>query len=287
MDSGSPPSAGFYNLLGWLETNKKRVAIGAGVIAVAAAVAGFFAWRSGQQALEAEDALSSVRIFGPGETPPPGTAEALAKVAAEFPKTQAAPKARLRAATVFFEQGNYTAAQEQFQKFLREHGDTAWVPQAVLGIAACLDAENKASEAITKYSDFIAKYPNDPAGDQARLSLARLYEQTKQPAQALDVLRKMTEGQNPMGFSPGAQEAQERLRQLVAKHPELLPPPPAPISPSMFTNVMSPPTNVVAPRTNLLNLTNLIRRTNPPLILNTNAPKILQTPTPGQTNAAK
>lgn len=275
MDSGTPPSAGFYNLLGWLETNKQRVAIGAGVIAVIAAVVGFFVWRGAQRAVEAEEALSSVRMpFVPSETPAPGTAEALARIADEFPKTQAAPKARLRAGTVYFDQGNYAKAQEQFEKFLRDHGDSLWTSQAVFGIAVCFDAQNKVNEAIAKYSDFIGKYSSDPAADQARLSLARLYEQTKQPAQALDVLKKMTDGQ--MAVSPAAQEAQEKIRELFAKHPELAPPPP-PSMLNMFTNMTAPPTN-------LLNLTNLIRSTNRPVSL-TNAPGIL--PTPGQTNAAK
>lgn len=29
MESGAPPSAGFYNVVGWLDVNKKRVAVGA------------------------------------------------------------------------------------------------------------------------------------------------------------------------------------------------------------------------------------------------------------------
>ena len=280
MDSDTPPSAGFYNLLGWFEANKQRVAVGACVIAILGAIAGFFAWRSGQRGLEAEEALSSVRMpLAPSEAPAPGTAEALAKIADEFPKTQAAPKARIRAGTVYFDQGNYAKAQEQFEKFLRDHGDTAWTPQAILGIAACLDAQNKVNEAITKYNDFATRYASDPAADQARLSLARLYEQSKQPALAFDVLRKMTEGQAQAGFSPSAQEAQEKIRELLTKHPELMPPPPPPaVTPSLFTNVP-------APATNILNLTNLIRGTNASIISNTNAPKILLNP--GPTNTGK
>ena len=277
MDSDTPPSAGFYSFLGWIEANKQRVAIGACLVAVIAAVVGFFVWRGGQRALEAEEALSSVRMpFVPSETPAPGTAEALAGIADEFPKTQAAPKARLRAGTVYFDQGNYAKAQEQFEKFLRDHGDSMWTPQAVFGIAACLDAQNKVNEAITKYNDFISKYSSDPAVDQARLSLARLYEQTKQPALALDALRKMTEGQ--AGPTPAGQEAQEKIRELFNKHPELVPAPPPSMPPNMFTNFPSPSTNI-------LNLTNLVRPTNAALIRNTNAPRILLSP--GPTNAGQ
>lgn len=278
MDSDTPPSAGFYNLLGWFEANKQRVAVGACVIALLGAIIGFFAWRGGQRALEAEEALSSVRMpLVPSETPAPGTAEALAKIADEFPKTLAAPKARLRAGTVYFDQANYTKAQEQFERFLRDHGDTEWTPQAVLGVAACLDAQGKVNEAIAKYNDFITRYSSEPAADQARLSLARLYEQSKQPALAFDVLRKMTEGQTQTGFSPSAQEAQEKIRVLLTKHPELMPPPQPPAAtPTLFTNIPAPATNV-------LHLTNLIRRTNASTISNSNAPRILLNPGPANT----
>jgi predicted negative regulator of RcsB-dependent stress response len=274
MESGTPPSAGFYNFLGWLETNRQRVAIGLVVLVGLGLIAGFIAWRSGQTEIEAEQALSAVRMpFVPTETPAAGTAETLVKVADEYPKTLAAAKALLRAGTVYFDQGNFTKAQEQFDKFLRNHDKTSWVPQAVFGIAACLDAQNKTAEAISKYNDFIKNYPSDPAADQARLNLARLYERSNQPALALDVLKKLTE-QGPQTQAAG--EAQERMRELFAKHPSLVPPNPV-TSPNVFTNV-------VRPQTNMVNLTNLLQRTEPPSSANTNAPRIL--PAPG-TNTGK
>ena len=277
MDSGTPPSAGLYNFLGWFETNKKRVAIGAGVLVAVGAIAGFLAWRSSEREAESETALSSVKMpFSPGETPAPGTAESLAKVADDYPKTSAGSKARLRAGTVFFEQGNYVKAEEQFVRFLRDYGDNQWVPEAVFGIAACLDGENKVNEAIAKYNDFIRAYPSDPSVEEARLNLARLYEQTKQSALALELLKKMTEGQ--VAPTPGNQEAQERMREIYAKHPELMPPPPSAMPQNVFTNI-------IRPQTNTLNLTNLIRRTNSALPANTNALRIL--PAAGQTNAGK
>ncbi|HWN94898.1 MAG TPA: tetratricopeptide repeat protein [Methylomirabilota bacterium] len=278
MESGSPPSAGFYDFLGWLDQNKQRVALGAGVAFVLAVVVGFFVWRSGQREIEAERALSSVPVaVVPGEMPPPGMAEAVAKIAEDFPKTPAAAKALLRAGTIYFDQNNFTKAQEQFDKLLRDYGETVWVPQAVYGLAACLDAQNKPSEAIAKYNDFTRAYPSDPAADQARLSLARLYEQTKQPALALDLLKKMTEGQQG-AFGPGAAEAQERLRELYAKNPSLIPSNPV-APPTMFSPMPAPPTNASL-------LTNLIiRSTNAAASASPAAPNILL-PSPN-TNAGK
>src|ERR1043166_2166901 len=82
MSSDAPPSAGFYNFLGWFETNKKPVAIGVGVILVVGVAVGLWTWHKSQREVDAEEALSSVRMpYSPVDTPPPGTAEAFAKVA--------------------------------------------------------------------------------------------------------------------------------------------------------------------------------------------------------------
>lgn len=277
MESGTPPSAGFYDFLGWLDVNKKRVAIGAGILAIVGLIIGFMVWRSGQQEVNAEEALSSVRMpFSPMEQPAAGTAEALAKVAEEYPKTLAAPKALLRAGSVYFDTGNFPKAQEQFDKFLRAYGETPWVPQAVYGIAASLDAQGKATNAIEKYNDFLRSYGADPVADHARLSLARLYEQTKQPALALEALNKVVSGaQAAGGMTPAAGEAQEKMRQLYAAHPTLMPANPAPVMPSPAPNLL---TNFVRP-------TNVIRVTN--AVPGSNAPRILLSPNPGAPTPGK
>ena len=222
MDSDAPPSAGFYNFLGWIETNKKRVAIGAGVAAFVALAIGLYVWHSSESALEAEEALSAVKMpFSPVEPAAPGTAEALAKIAAEYPKTPAAAKALLRAGTVYFGDGNFGKAREQFTAYIRDFGDTPWVPQAVFGLAACLDAENKTAEAITKYKEFAASYSGDPSADQARLNQARLHEQNKEPQLAFEILSKLAQNNPQQGYSPVAAEAQQKVRDLMLKYPGL------------------------------------------------------------------
>src|SRR4051812_34442868 len=61
MESEAPPSAGWYNFLGWLDVNKKRVAIGVVVVAAIGAVAGLMFWRAGEREVEAGEALSAVK----------------------------------------------------------------------------------------------------------------------------------------------------------------------------------------------------------------------------------
>ncbi len=244
MESATPPSAGIYDFVGWIETNKKRLAQAAGAILVAGTVVGFIAWRSGQRAVEAELALSSVKVsFIPGELASGDAADALAKIAQEYPKTSAGTKALLRSATAYFDGGNFVKAGEQFDLFLRTYQDTPYVPQAVFGVAASLDAQGKVTEAIAKYNDFL-RYASDPATERARLSLSRLYEKNNQPGQALEILTKSTNPQTGAAASP---EAQEKIRELFVKYPSLMPTNPAPAfmpPPNILTNFTRPTSNV-------------------------------------------
>jgi tetratricopeptide (TPR) repeat protein len=227
MDTNAPQSAGLYDFLGWLETNKKRVAIGAGVAVVVALAIGLFVWQRGERVIKAEEALASVRMpYSPLEIPAAGTADALAKIAADYPGTPAAAKALLRAGTVYFGDGNYAKAREQFDAYLRNFGATAQVKDAVFGLAVCLDAENKSAEAITKYKDFITTYGADPVADMARFNLVRLYEQSNQPQLALEILTKMVGTPAPnQPPSQASQEAQAKIRAIYAKNPALMPAP--------------------------------------------------------------
>jgi predicted negative regulator of RcsB-dependent stress response len=301
MDSKAPPSAGFYDILGWFETNKKHVAIGAVAVVIVGLVVGFWLWQTSQQSVEAEEALSLVRMpFSPLEAPQPGTADALVKIARDYSDTPAAAKALLRAGTVFFGEGNYTKAREQFDAYLRSPSETPWVPQAVFGVAASLDAENKVPEAIAKYKDFIERYSGDAATDQARLNLARLYEGTGQGQQALEVLSKMMGPQS--GGSPSAAEAQERIKGLIAKFPSLMPtnanpaPPPQAQAQPLRTDrplVLKPEETSLPAETPKPSFT---IRSNAPtnaqrIILNPNRPTQVplappQNPTPGAPNPA-
>ncbi len=271
MESEAPPSAGFYNILGWFDANKGLLVKAFAVAAVAGIVIGFVVWRGSQTEQEAEQALSLVPMpFGASEQFAPGTAESLLKVAQEYPKTKAAPKATLRAATVYFDQANFAKAQETFDSFLRAHGDSEWVSQAVFGIAASLDAQGKTAEAIAKYNDFVAKYAGDGAADMARLGLVRLYEQNKQPAQALEVLNKMTASAQPGAFTPAVAEAQEKIREIYKKHPALMPSNPVPAA---VSTPMAQLTNLVRSGSNLLQkVTNQVQKILTPQV----------TPTPGK-----
>lgn len=275
MESATPPSAGIYDFLGWIETNKKRLAMVAVAAVVAGTVIGLLAWRNSQREIEAELALSNIKVtFVPGEVVTSSTAEELAKIAEEYPKTGAGTKALLRSATAYFDAGNFAKAGEQFDRFLRTYPETQYVPQAVFGVAASLDAQNKVNEAITKYNDYLRAYASDPGVERARLSLARLHEQNNQPSLALELLTKST---NPQAGSTASPEVQEKIRELFAKYPSLVPSNPAP--------AFTPPPNILTNFTRQTNVLRIPQATNAQVNSTGGAPKILvnpAAPTPGR-----
>ena len=273
METNAPQSAGLYDVLGWIDANKKRVALGVLVVAVVALGVGIFVWQRGQRAIQAEEALAGLKMpYSPLEAPAAGTGEALAKIAADYPGTPAAAKALLRAGTVYFGEGNFAKARASFDSYLREFGATAQVKDAVFGLAACLDAEGKSAEAIAKYKDFITNpaYAADAVGDMARFNLVRLYEQSNQPQLALEVLTKMIGTPAPnQPPSPAAQEAQAKIRAIYTKNPALMS---APAPNAMRPGVQQTPL--------VLKPTAAPAAGSPQVIVNP------ATPTPGQANPA-
>jgi tetratricopeptide (TPR) repeat protein len=229
MDAERQKSEALYEFLAWLEVNKKRVAVGAAVVAIVIGVAWIARWYGAEKERKAGQALSAISLQpGPTEPVPADTADKLLKVAAEYPGTLAAIRAELIRASLLFTGGKYAEAEGAFSKFIREHPESRWVGQAYFGAAVSLDAQNKVNDAISKYEDFARRFSNDPNIDQARLNLGVLYEVANKPAEAAkeyDKIVKSASSASSMGYSPAQGEAQERQRRLLAKHPELAPVP--------------------------------------------------------------
>jgi len=277
MESEAPPSAALYNFLGWLNANKKPVVVG--VLVLTLVVGGVFLrnWQKEQTEITAAKALSDIRLpYNAGELPPSGTDAALLKLAATYPQTSAGAHALLLAGSTLFAEGKYALAQEQFDKFIGQHGESRWASHASFGLAASLDAQNKTNDAIAKYEAFIKSYPLDPATDQARLGAARLLEQSGREVQAVELYNKMLETamKNPKNYNqPAVIESQERLRDLFKKNPALAVQKQPPVKTNTSTFVV-PPTPPPAIKTNLATATNAVKflRTNRQPVLKSNLP---------------
>jgi TolA-binding protein len=206
----------------WFEANKKQTLWSVGGVMVLGVVIAFVIYQQNEADVAASEALSNVsvpQLTGAGRG---DVAEAYLKVAATYPKSRAGARALLLAAGSLFTEGKYSEAKTQFERFTREHSDSLFMGEALLGVAACLDAQgNKAAEAITAYRNLIDHHPGDVVLPQARFALARIYEAQNEPEKARNLFEEV-ERNDPYG-SLGS-EAGMRLEELKAKYPQLAAP---------------------------------------------------------------
>lgn len=251
MESDVTQSAALYNLLAWLEVNKKRLLVWGVVLAAAAAAATIFIVGQMQREESASKALSEIRPgTGPSALPSSETAEAYLELARKYSGTKAAERALLQGAGILFGAGQYAPAQKEFDRFQKEYPTSPWIPQALFGVAACLDAQKMSGEALRSFEDLRKRYPNDPVMDEAKLALGRLYE-AQNPKEALALYEDLLKT-NPYGGM--GSEAGMRKEDLLQKHPELAPKTNAPaiLTPATGLNTtIRPATNSVLTVTNL------------------------------------
>ena len=257
MDSESSPSAGFYNFLGWLELNKKRLLVGAGIAAVLAVIITAMIQHAAQKETRASHALSDVRTsFPPGPGLPPGAVASYAKVAQDYPGTKAAARALLYAGGAFFAENKFAEAQTQFERLLREYPESPWVGSATFGLASALAAQQKTNEAMAKFEEFRRRYPNDPSSDEVKLSLGRLYEGQNKNEEALKLYDEVTKA-NP--YSGLGAEAGMRQMDLLQKYPHLAKTNPPPVS-ALPPAVAPIPTAKVATNNFATTMSNIVKR---------------------------
>jgi predicted negative regulator of RcsB-dependent stress response len=286
MESDATQSGGMVNFLAWVEVNKRRLIIGAGVVLAVIFFTVLFVQQQAAKEHRASEALSNVRLpFSAGTPAQAGTADALLKVAQETKGTKAAARALLLSAGIAFSEaksaGDYAVAQQRFEQVAKDYADSPWIAQANLGIAASLQAQGKATEATAKFEELQRRFGTSAIGDDIRLGLARLYEASK-PEDAYKLYDEIGK-ENPSSVL--AMEANLRQDNLVKARPELakLKEPPPPLTPPASLNPnqqikITPMTNRVT--TNVQAMTNRLGTSQPVEIkLNPSA-----TPTPGAPN---
>jgi TolA-binding protein len=217
-DAGQIPLS--HKTWAWFEANKKQTLWGAGGVLVLGVIVAFVLYQQNEAEVAASEALSNVSVpqmTGTGSRD--DMAEAYLKVAATHPKSSAGARALLLAAGSFFVEGKYAEAQTQFERFRREHSDSPFVGEALLGIGACLDAGGKAREAITTYKDLIAHHPGDVVLPQAKFALARLHEAQNEPDQARNLYEEV---ERTVPYGSLGDEARMRLEELMQKNPKLV-----------------------------------------------------------------
>jgi len=257
----------YYKALAWLHANRKQLLTGAGVVVAVGLIGGFVAWKKSQDAADANARLFELPVASAPNMPTIAPApSAYLDLARQYPNTSAGEYAVLFAAESLFIDGKYPESQHEFSKYIEDHPESPLVAEAKVGVAACLEAQGKASDAIQKYHEILSAYPSELSiAAPAKLTLARLYEQGNRPDQALALYSELARSQNP--YDPWAAEARDRGELLLAKHPELqraapaaspapfsIPQPGSPAASAPPTATPAPETKPASPTLNLLNI---------------------------------
>src|SRR5262245_27296653 len=141
-----------HKLWAWFETNKKPTIIGICTVVVAGLIIWIVSWRRDEARIAAGTALSDVAARQIGNaTTRADAANAFLGIASSYPNSSAGARALLLAAGTLFTDGKFSEAQAQFERFTREYHDSPFMGEALLGVAASLDAQNKTEAAIGAY----------------------------------------------------------------------------------------------------------------------------------------
>jgi predicted negative regulator of RcsB-dependent stress response len=185
MQAQDAPTLFIYKLWPWIEENRKQIIIGAVASVAVVLVYSFISYRHDQGEIIAGQAVTHAVILSQQQAAAAGDiAKAYLSVAADHPGTAAATRAQLQGATALFEAGQYADAQAQFQKFIDANPDSPLKATATFGVAASLEAQGQAAQALTVYQR-VADYADPSTVLAAKFAVARLDEQAGRPADAL------------------------------------------------------------------------------------------------------
>jgi tetratricopeptide (TPR) repeat protein len=231
MDTETKSLETMVNAWGWVETNWRKLALGAAVVALVALVVSYAIYSRGNNALLASQRLSALRPMpAPGGGLTPVTADAYLKVAADYPGTEAAGRATLLAAGAMFDATNYAGALKLFEKFQTEFTASPLRAEALFGQAASLEALKRPAEAITAFQALLTRHSSAPLVPRAKLALARLQLAQKQPEQALRLLEEVSKTEQYGLLAMLSQVMQEEIK---AANPALA------SRPAMATNALN------------------------------------------------
>ncbi len=155
MDSEVARSAWFYDLVAWLQLNRKRVLIGAVVALVVAVAASAMIYTQNQKEVNASEALSEIRApMNPATPPPPGLVDAYLKIARDYAGTKAAARALLVAGGALYVEGD----------------------EAKLGLGRLYEVQNKPAQALKLYEELLRANPYGGIAQEAGIRHAEIIE---------------------------------------------------------------------------------------------------------------
>jgi TolA-binding protein len=181
MQTQDAPTEFLFKLWPWLEANKNRLIGALAAIIVVAGVWFFISSQREQREVDAGEALTWLMVNpnANGNLP-----DAFANLAAKYAGTAAGQRAQLQAGAALFNAGKYADAQAQFQKYLDAGSSAPLAAAAQLGVAACLEAQNK-PEAASAYQKITTLYAGSTSVPPAEFALGRIAEQQNKLSEAV------------------------------------------------------------------------------------------------------
>jgi tetratricopeptide (TPR) repeat protein len=205
----------------WYSTRQKQVHLGAVAVLVVGFATALVLYERSTRETEAGDALMHTIINAGRAGLREATPESLLQVASERSGTAAGGEALILAGGSFYLEDKFPEAQQAFALYLSRNPEGPLVEQALLGVAASLEAQGKTDDAVKAYQKLNGRRP-DYDVLQGQCSLARLYEAQNKLEQARDLYDAVsrTAGSTILGNEAGI-----RLHELISSHPNLKPGP--------------------------------------------------------------
>lgn len=251
-----PPRVSLEEIVVWLDERKTAILGIVALIGVGGLV--YVARLASQEGKEhrATAALFDLQMTALNATNQPTVAE----YEGLLPKTEGtgiAQHVKLRTANALYAAGKFGEAQSAFERFVTEYPTSPLQPEAVFGVATCLEAQKKNAEALSKYQELASRFPQSAFVDRARLGQARLYELQGDKTQAFRIYQELaSHGSSSMASSGqmnGLQiDAAVASRRLLKEDPALMQtnaPSASPvIAPTQLPATLAKPANLPKPK---------------------------------------
>jgi TolA-binding protein len=181
----------FFNLWSKVEKNYTTILAGLGGAVVAGVLIIFIYNYRSQQSEEAQSKLGEVYI-SLFEGRVDDAINQSAQLKNEYAGTPAGKEALMSLANLQFEQNRVSEARASFQSFLDEYGsDDLLAYGAWSGLATCLEAEGKFSEAAQKFKSYADRYPDLPFSPVALKEAGRCFQLAQDTTQAIAAYQKV------------------------------------------------------------------------------------------------
>lgn len=141
----------------------------------------------------------------------------LESIVADYEKSDTAPRALLALAKLYFDNGSYEIALSKYDQFIEKYPEHLMIDGAVVGRLICIEArgdQSSLTEAMNGYESFVLENPDNYLMPQATFGQARCMEEMGQYAGARTIYEGFIAAQTN---SPWAMRADELLTSLERK----------------------------------------------------------------------